>query len=105
MVSMNEFAAIAMSFDGKDLPLKHIPGPEGVRGRNSDNTMIKEKLGWAPNVTIRDGLKVTYDWIKTQIQAEVDGGGDTANFNHSEVVQQVTDSLDTIGKTNERTTI
>lgn len=105
MVDMNEFAAIAMSFEGKDLPLKHIPGPEGVRGRNSDNTMIKEKLGWAPSIAIRDGLKTTHAWIKAQIAAEAEKGNDTASFGSSEVVAQVTDSLDTIGKTNARTTI
>lgn len=56
MVSMNEMAEIVLSFEDKKLPIHHIPGPEGVRGRNSDNTLIKEKLGWAP--TMR--LKVTF---------------------------------------------
>jgi GDP-D-mannose 3',5'-epimerase len=56
MVSMNEMAEIVLSFENKQLPIHHIPGPEGVRGRNSDNTLIKEKLGWAP--TMR--LKVLY---------------------------------------------
>ena len=50
MVSMNEFAALAMGFEGKDLPIKHIPGPQ-ARGRNSDNTLIKEALGWAPSIS------------------------------------------------------
>jgi GDP-D-mannose 3',5'-epimerase len=45
MIDMNDFAKLCMSFEGKDLPIKHIPGPQGVRGRNSDNTMIKQKLG------------------------------------------------------------
>jgi GDP-D-mannose 3',5'-epimerase len=48
MVSMNEMAEMILGFSDKKLPIKHIPGPEGVRGRNSDNTLIKEKLGWAP---------------------------------------------------------
>jgi nucleoside-diphosphate-sugar epimerase len=48
MVSMNEMADMILGFSDKKLPIKHIPGPEGVRGRNSDNTLIKEKLGWAP---------------------------------------------------------
>lgn len=73
-VSMNEFAAIAMSFEEKKLPIKHIPGPEGVRGRNSDNTLIKEKLGWEPSVPIREGLKKTYMWIKGQVEAEAAAG-------------------------------
>lgn len=56
MVSMNEMAEMVLSFDDKNLPIHHIPGPEGVRGRNSDNTLIKEKLGWAPTMK----LKVIY---------------------------------------------
>ena len=71
---MNEFAAIAMSFDGKDLPIRHVPGPEGVRGRNSDNALIKEKLSWAPSVEIREGLRKTYFWIKGQVEAEAAPG-------------------------------
>lgn len=67
---MNEFAAIAMSFEGKNLPIRHIPGPEGVRGRNSDNTLIKETLSWAPSISIAEGLKKTYFWIKSQVEAE-----------------------------------
>lgn len=53
------------------LPIKHIPGPEGVRGRNSDNTLILEKLGWQPTVSLRDGLRMTYFWIKGQIEQEI----------------------------------
>ena len=96
MVDMNEFAHIAMSFAGKNLPIKHIPGPMGVRGRNSDNTMIKDRLGWAPSIPIRTGLKVTYDWINEQVQAEKSAGGDAAQYSSSEVVQQVTDTLDSL---------
>lgn len=53
MVSMNEMAEIVLSFENKKLPIHHIPGPEGVRGRNSDNTLIKEKLGWAPSMKLK----------------------------------------------------
>ena len=98
MVDMNEFADIAMSFEGKKLPIKHIPGPMGVRGRNSDNTMIKDRLGWAPSIAIRDGLKKTHAWIKTQIDKEEAKGGDTKSFASSEVVVQVTDTLDGLNK-------
>ncbi len=48
---------IIKAFDTMTLPTKHIPGPEGVRGRNSDNKLILEKLGWEPTVTLRDGLR------------------------------------------------
>jgi GDP-D-mannose 3',5'-epimerase len=56
------------------MPIKHIPGPEGVRGRNSNNELIKEKLGYAPSVKLADGLKVTYSWISDQIKKEVAAG-------------------------------
>merc|ERR1740115_669963 len=52
MVSMNQMAELVFKIGKKTLPIKHIPGPEGVRGRNSDNTLIKEVLGWAPSTTL-----------------------------------------------------
>ncbi|KAJ5068868.1 gdp-mannose 35-epimerase [Anaeramoeba ignava] len=70
MISMNDMAKLCMSFEGKDLPIKHIPGPEGVRGRNSDNTLIKQVLGWAPSISLKDGLKKTWEWIKKEIEDE-----------------------------------
>lgn len=94
MVDMNSFAKLAMSIEGKDLPIKNIPGPEGVRGRNSDNTMIKEKIGWAPSISIKDGLKVTLAWIKEQVNKEENKQG----LASSEVVVQVTDTLDKLKK-------
>ncbi|MCM8808533.1 MAG: NAD-dependent dehydratase, partial [Candidatus Omnitrophica bacterium] len=44
------------------------PGPQGVRGRNSDNRLIKEKLGWAPSMPLKEGLKITYKWIEEQVK-------------------------------------
>merc|ERR1740138_915297 len=58
MVSMDEMATLVKGFKGttdEKLPTKHIPGPEGVRGRNSDNTLIKQVLGWAPQTTLKEG--------------------------------------------------
>jgi GDP-D-mannose 3',5'-epimerase len=94
MVDMNEFAEITMSFENKKLPIKHIEGPMGVRGRNSDNTLIKAKLGWAPSISIRDGIKITHAWIKSQIEAEKASGKDSSAYSSSAIVQQVTDTLD-----------
>ena len=74
MVSMNEMQEMTLKFANKDLPIKHIPGPEGVRGRNSNNELIKEKLGYAPSVKLADGLKVTFEWINKKIAEEVAGG-------------------------------
>jgi GDP-D-mannose 3',5'-epimerase len=89
MVSMNEMMGMAMSFEDKELPIKHIPGPEGVRGRNSDNELILEKLGWGPTVSLRDGLRMTYFWIKGQIEEEVKtrGAESAAAYAHSHVVK------------------
>lgn len=64
---MNEMMETIKLFDGKKLPIRHIPGPEGVRGRNSDNALILEKLGWEPTIRLADGLKVTYFWIKSEL--------------------------------------
>ncbi len=50
-----------------DLNINHIKGPLGVRGRNSDNNLIKDKLGWAPSEKLYDGLKKTYTWISEQV--------------------------------------
>lgn len=97
MIDMNAFARLAMGFAGKDLPIKHITGPEGVRGRNSDNTLIKEKLGWAPSISLQTGIGITYEWIKGEVEAERRRGNDINGLSSSEVVVQVTDTLDAIG--------
>ncbi|GFP86059.1 gdp-mannose 3 5-epimerase 2 [Phtheirospermum japonicum] len=86
VLSMNEMAEIILSFENKNLPIHHIPGPEGVRGRNSDNTLIKEKLGWAPSMRLKDGLRITYFWIKEQLEKEKSQGIDLSNYGSSKVV-------------------
>ncbi|TQE02170.1 hypothetical protein C1H46_012171 [Malus baccata] len=86
MVSMNEMAEMVLSIEDKKLPIQHIPGPEGVRGRNSDNTLIKEKLGWAPTIRLKDGLRITYFWIKEQIEKEKAQGADLSVYGSSKVV-------------------
>lgn len=67
MVSINRLAEMVMSIAGKKLSLRHINGPLGVRGRKSDNTLIKEKLGWAPSEPLQEGLQKTYKWINEQV--------------------------------------
>jgi GDP-D-mannose 3', 5'-epimerase len=71
MVTINQLAAIAMEIAGKKLAIRHIPGPLGVRGRNSDNRLIREKLGWSPTQPLRDGMATTYAWISKQVDAAV----------------------------------
>jgi nucleoside-diphosphate-sugar epimerase len=66
MVTINELAQIAIYISGKQLTIKNIPGPLGVRGRNSDNLLIYQKLNWVPNYLLQVGIKKTYNWIKQQ---------------------------------------
>ena len=68
MVTIDELARIVTSISGKALELVHIPGPTGVRGRNSDNRLIRERLGWAPSRPLREGLERTYAWIESQVR-------------------------------------
>ncbi len=69
MVTINRLAELVIGIAGKSLSLRHIPGPLGVRGRNSDNRLIREKLGWAPSRPLREGLQKTYSWISEQVKA------------------------------------
>jgi nucleoside-diphosphate-sugar epimerase len=69
MVTINRLAEIIMEIAGKKVSIKHIPGPLGVRGRNSDNHLIQARLGWAPSKPLRDGLAITYAWIAEQVAA------------------------------------
>ena len=68
MVTINQLAEMAMEAGGKKLSIRHIEGPLGVRGRNSDNRLIRTKLGWAPARPLREGLEKTYAWIEGEIQ-------------------------------------
>ena len=67
MVTINQLAALAMGIAGKKLTVRHIPGPTGVRGRNSDNRLIRKTLGWEPKQTLRVGMEKTYQWIEEQL--------------------------------------
>jgi len=69
MVTIDQLAYMVMEIAGKKLAIKHIPGPLGVRGRNSDNRLIREKLGWAPSRPLREGLEKTYAWIEAQVKS------------------------------------
>jgi nucleoside-diphosphate-sugar epimerase len=67
MVTINRLAEMIMEIAGKKLRIRHIDGPLGVRGRNSDNRLINEKLAWAPSRPLREGLERTYAWIEQQV--------------------------------------
>ncbi len=68
MVTINQLANIAMDIAGKKLSIKHIDGPLGVRGRNSDNALYEEKLGWRVSESLRAGVEKTYPWIEAQVK-------------------------------------
>ena len=68
MLSIREFAEMIIKLSGADLTIKYVTGPVGVAGRNSDNNLIAEKLGWAPSKPLIEGLTTTYNWITEQIE-------------------------------------
>jgi len=67
MVSINDLAAMVMRIAGKNQSIEHIPGPVGVRGRNSDNRLIKRMLDWEPSESLEDGIRKTYSWIAKEV--------------------------------------
>lgn len=68
LISINDLAKMVIGISDKsDVTIKHIPGPQGVRGRNSDNTLIREVLGWEPQITLEQGMAETYEWVVKQI--------------------------------------
>lgn len=86
MISMNDMAKLVMGFENKQLVIQHISGPEGVRGRNSDNTLIKEKIGWAPNISLKDGIHRLYLWMRDVIEKEKALGIDIRQYATSKIV-------------------
>jgi len=68
MVTIDRLVELTVQIAGKRLSIKHIAGPLGVRGRNSDNKLILEKLGWAPSRPLIEGLSKTYAWINQQVR-------------------------------------
>jgi len=69
MISINDFAKMIIQLSGKNLKIKNIPGPLGVRGRKSNNKLIREKLFWSPSQPLKNGIEKTYNWIKLQLEA------------------------------------
>lgn len=67
MISINDLTHLIAKISGKNITIVNVSGPEGVRGRNSDNDLIKQKLGWAPSATLEAGLKKTYPWVAQQV--------------------------------------
>jgi nucleoside-diphosphate-sugar epimerase len=71
MVSINELADIIAGIAGTSIVRKHVSGPQGVRGRNSDNSRLRQVLGWEPEVSLEEGLALTYAWVEEQVRARL----------------------------------
>jgi GDP-D-mannose 3', 5'-epimerase len=74
MVTINQLADIVAQIAGIEIGKRHIDGPQGVRGRNSDNTRLREVLGWEPAISLEEGLARTYAWIEDQVKESKDAG-------------------------------
>lgn len=89
MVTINQLADIIADVAGVEIAKKHVPGPQGVRGRNSDNTRLREVLGWEPEISLEEGFARTYAWIeeqaKTKLEAAPDEEAAAAAMAHSQV--------------------
>ncbi|HZU22184.1 MAG TPA: NAD-dependent epimerase/dehydratase family protein [Terriglobales bacterium] len=75
MVSINQLAQIIAEIAGIAISVRHVDGPQGVRGRNSDNTLLKQVLGWAPEISLEQGLEITYRWIEQEVAAKLAAEG------------------------------
>jgi GDP-D-mannose 3', 5'-epimerase len=72
MVTINELAHMAIGISGKNLSLRHIDGPIGVNGRRSDNALIEKELSWKPELTLAEGMRRTFAWIKSELENQND---------------------------------
>jgi GDP-D-mannose 3', 5'-epimerase len=66
-VTLDQLAEMVIAISGKRLSIRHVPGPQGVRGRSSDNRLIRERLGWVPSIPLREGLERTYAWVSRRV--------------------------------------
>jgi GDP-D-mannose 3', 5'-epimerase len=76
LVSINELVDIVARVAGCDVVKRHVPGPQGVRGRNSDNTRLREVLKWEPEISLEEGIARTYRWIEQQVRMEMQASGE-----------------------------
>lgn len=75
LISINGLADLVADAAGIKISKKHIPGPQGVRGRNSDNDRLRQVLGWEPQISLEDGLRRTYEWIEANVRAKLEQEG------------------------------
>lgn len=72
LITINQLADTIAGIAGISILKKHVPGPQGVRGRNSDNTRLRQVLDWEPGIALEEGLARTYAWIETQVRKKLD---------------------------------
>ena len=75
LVSVNDLAEMIARIAGIEIVKKHIDGPQGVRGRNSDNSRLRQVLGWEPKISLEEGLSRTYPWIESQVRQKLSSVG------------------------------
>jgi len=71
MITINQLADMVAAIAGLTIRKVHVPGPQGVRGRNSDNSRLRQVLGWEPAISLEQGLARTYTWIEQQVRKAV----------------------------------
>jgi nucleoside-diphosphate-sugar epimerase len=71
MISINDFADLVAGVAGVEITKKHVEGPQGVRGRNSDNSRLREVLDWEPEIALEEGISRTYAWIEEQVKEKL----------------------------------
>ena len=74
LVTINQLAELVCAIAGVSLVKRHVPGPQGVRGRNSDNSRLRQVLGWEPQISLEDGLARTYTWVEAQVRQKLVAG-------------------------------
>jgi GDP-D-mannose 3',5'-epimerase len=77
LISINQLADMVASVAGVRIEKKHVPGPQGVRGRNSDNDRLRQVLNWEPEISLEEGLRRTYEWIEAEVIAKLGMGAPT----------------------------
>ena len=82
MITIRGLAEMAMTLADKELTIRCIPGPQGVRGRRSDNRLIQEALGWKPTMKLIQGMRATYPWILEQVERSLQDGQDIQDEKH-----------------------
>jgi nucleoside-diphosphate-sugar epimerase len=85
MVTINELVDIVADVAGISVTKRHISGPQGVRGRNSDNTLLRDTLKWSPEISLEAGFQQTYQWIEAQVRQKLNQTSD-AEMIHSEIL-------------------